>query len=138
MQPRSLYVSSSGGYLAISSDSAILEEFLRNADGQNQALRDNAGLASAIQHLGGAGGGLFGYENQRESMRVTFKGLKNTIAADTTLKMFPPAFREWLDFSLLPDYDAVSKYFYLSAFVGSANADGLTFTFFGPRPPQLN
>lgn len=138
VQPRSLYVSSSGGYLAVSSDGAILEEFLRNADGQNQALRDNPGLANAIQHLGGAGGGLFGYENQRESMRVTFQALKNTLAADPTVKMFPPAFRDWLDFSLLPDYEQVSKYFYLSAFVGSANADGLTFTFFSPRPPQLN
>jgi hypothetical protein len=71
-------------------------------------------------------------------MRVTFKALKNTAAADTTLKMFPPAFREWLDFTLLPDYDAVAKYFYLSTFAGTANADGLTFKVFTPRPPTLN
>jgi hypothetical protein len=64
--------------------------------------------------------------------------LKNTIAADTTLKMFPPAFRAWLDFSLLPEYDAVAKYFYISTFAGSANADGLTFKVFTPRPPTLN
>jgi hypothetical protein len=70
-------------------------------------------------------------------MRVTFKALKNTIAADTTLKMFPPTFRAWLDFSLLPEYDTVEKYFYLSAFVGNANADGLTFKVFTPRPPTL-
>ena len=137
-ETRSLYVSSSGGYLALSTDSAILEEFLRNADGQNKALRDNAGLAGAMQHLGGAGGGLFGFENQREGMRVAFKAFKNTMTADIALNMFPPAFREWLDFSLLPDYESVSKYFCLSAFVGGANADGLTFTFFSPRPPQLN
>ena len=71
-------------------------------------------------------------------MRVTFKALKNTIASDTTLKMFPAAFRAWFDFSLLPDYDPVAKYFYVSEFAGSANAEGLTFTVFTPRPPQLN
>lgn len=137
-QPRSLLISSSGGYLALSSNSAILEEFLRNADGQNKPLRENAGLNSALQHLGGAGGGLFGYENQRETMRLTFKAMQNTVAADAALKMFPPTIREWLDFSLLPDYDAVSKYFYLSTFAGSVNTEGLTFKFFTPRPPQLN
>ncbi|HUC85160.1 MAG TPA: hypothetical protein VL970_08210, partial [Candidatus Acidoferrales bacterium] len=137
-QPRSLYASSSSGYVALSSDRAILEEFLRNADGKNQPLRENPGLASALQHLGGAGGGLFSFENQRESMRLTFKAVKNTLAADTTLKMFPPSFREWFDFSLLPDYDLVSKYFYISTVVGSANSEGLTVRVFAPRPPQLD
>jgi hypothetical protein len=64
--------------------------------------------------------------------------MKNTIAADSALKLFPPAFRAWLDFTLLPDYDSVSKYFYLSVFAGNANSDGLTFKVFTPRPPQLN
>ena len=137
-RPRSLYVSAGGGYLVMSSDVAMVEEYLRSADGAAKPLRENAGLNDALQHLGGAGGGLFGYENQRETMRVTFKMLQNTLAADTTLKMLPPAFRAWLDFSLLPDYDAVAKYFYLSTFAGSANADGLTLKVFTPRPPGLN
>ncbi len=137
-QPRTLYATTSGGYLVLSTDSAIVEEFLRNAGGAAKPLRENAGLTSAQQHLGGGGGGLFGYENQRETMRVTFTALKNSAAADTTLKLFPPALRAWMDFSLLPDFDAVSKYFYLSAYAGNANADGLTFKVFTPRPPTLN
>lgn len=137
-QPRSLLVSFSSGYLAMSSDSAILEEFLRNADGKTKPLREDPGLVAAMQQAGGAGGGVFGYENQRETMRVTFKALKNTMAADTALKMFPPTFRDWLDFNLLPDYDGVAKYFYVSTFAGSANSEGLTLKVFTPRPPQLN
>jgi len=137
-QPRALHVSSGGGYIALSTDEAIVEEFLRSSGGQNKPLRDNPGLMSAMAHLGGAGGGVFGYENQRETMRITFKALKNSIAADTALKLFPPTFREWMDFSLLPDYEAVSKYFYLSTYAGNANAEGLTFKAFAPRPPQLN
>jgi hypothetical protein len=137
-EARTLYMSSSGGYVALSTDSAIVEEFLRNAGGQNKPLRENAGLQSAMQHLGGAGGGLFGYENQRETMRITFKALQNSIAADSTLKMFPTTIREWLDFSLLPDYETISKYFYISTFASSANSEGITLKAFAPRPPNLN
>ncbi len=137
-QPRSLYASASGGYLVLSTDLPIVEEYLRSADGSAKPLRENTGLANAMQHIGGAGGGLFSYENQRETMRVTFKALKNSIAADTTLSMFPPAYRAWLDFTLLPEYDTVSKYFYISTYAGSANADGLTFKVFTPRPPSLD
>jgi len=137
MELHSLYVSASGGYVALSSDQAMVEEFLRGVSGQNKALRDNPALQGALQQLGGAGGGLLGYENQRETMRATFKTLQTPLAADT-LKLFPPAIREWMDFSLMPNYDLVSKYFYISTFVGSANSEGLTFTAFAPRPPGLN
>jgi hypothetical protein len=138
MQTRAVHAASSGGYVALSLDESMVEEFLRSAGGQGKSLRDNAGLQAALLHLGGAGGGLFGYENQRETMRATFKALHNTAAADNALKVFPPAVREWLDFSLLPAYDTVSKYFYVSTFAGSANSEGLTFTAFAPRPPALN
>ena len=52
--------------------------------------------------------------------------------------MFPAAVREWADFTLLPEFEPVQKYFYMSVFAGSANADGLTLKMFAPRPPQLN
>jgi hypothetical protein len=58
--------------------------------------------------------------------------------ASDSMRLVPPALREWFDFSLLPDYDAVSKYFYISAYTGSANSQGITFKVFNPRPPQLN
>lgn len=131
-----LNLSSSGGYLAFSSDPAILEEYLRSADGQSKPLRETAGLADAAQHVG-LGGGLFGYQNQRETMRTSFKLLKDAAEADTTMKMFPPVMREWLDFSLLPDYDLVAKYFYISVFGGNTGGDGLTLKVYSPRPPQL-
>jgi len=137
-QPRKLYLAAAGGYVALSTGSAILEEFLRNADGRNQPLRENAGLVDALQRLGGAGGGVFSYENQRETMRVTFKAVKNSFATEASLRMLPQSYRDWFDFSLLPDYERVSKYFYLSTFAGSANSEGFTFKVYAPRPPQLN
>ena len=136
--PSYLYLSASGGYLAISKNTTILEEYLRSADGKVKPLRETPGIADAAGHVGGTGGGLFSFENQRETMRAAFKLMKISAAGNSAMKMFPPAYRDWADFSLLPDYDAVSKYFYLSVFGGSANADGLTLKVFAPRPPQLN
>ncbi|HEY2329974.1 MAG TPA: hypothetical protein VGI63_09210, partial [Verrucomicrobiae bacterium] len=54
-----------------------------------------------------------------------------------TSLMFPPAFREWADFSLLPDFEPLAKYFYLSVCGSSTTADGLTLKVFSPRPPLL-
>jgi hypothetical protein len=129
--------------VAVSKNSAILENFLRSAANPGRPLSATAGLVDAAQHVGGTGGGLFGYQNQRETMRSTFEGLKKNPAnpAAQTLvsesNLFGLLYKS-ADFTLLPDYDKVARYFYLSVFSGSATADGLSFKFFAPRPPGLN
>jgi len=135
---RSLYCAASGGYVAVTADVSMLEEYLRSNTGQARPLRETAGLADAAQHVGGAGNGLFGYENQHETMRTAFSLLKNSTAADTAMTVFPKSFRDWMDFSLLPDYDQVAKYFFFSVYGGGATTDGLSFKVFAPRPPQMN
>jgi len=135
---RSLYCAASGGYVALTTDASTLEEYLRSNAGQAQPLRETPGLRDAAQHVGGAGSGLFGYENQRETVRAAFALLKEASAADTAMAVFPKSFRDWMDFSLLPDYGQVSKYFCFSVYGGGATADGLSFKVFAPRPPQMN
>jgi hypothetical protein len=136
--PTYTYLSASGGYLAVSADAGLLEEFLRSADGKLKPLAETPGLAELAAHVGGTGGGLFTYEDQREAMRVTFKFLKAASERGATLQMLPPAYKDWTDFALLPDFDLVSKYFYRSVVGGRADADGLTLKIFTARPPQLN
>jgi len=133
-----LLVSNSGGYMAFSMNPGILEEYLRSADSTATALRDTPGLDDAAQHVGGMGGGLFGYQNQDAVMRTAFKLWKSSTTSDPTMKLFPPAVRDWADFSLLPDYAAVAKYFYFSVYAASSDDSGLTLKAFSPRPPQLN
>jgi len=139
----SLYFTTSGGYVAISKDSSILENFLRSAANPGRPLSATAGLIDAAQHVGGAGGGLFGFQNQRETMRFTFEGLKNSAASPAAQALVSQSnlfglLYKSADFSLLPDYDQVEKYFYFSVFGGSSSAEGISFKFFAPRPPQLN
>jgi hypothetical protein len=139
---RSLYLSSSSGYVALSTDVSTLEEYLRSGEKPPKPLSGVPGLIEAAQQVGGTGGGLFGYQNQRETLRFVFKTLKNqptdAISGPTNpLAALPKQIRDWLDFSLLPDYDQVSKYFYYSVYAGNASADGLAFKAFAPRPPGL-
>jgi len=147
--PRSLYCASSSGYVALTTDASMLETYLRSADSKARPLRETAGFADAAQHIGGAGNGLFAYQNQRETMRAAFAAVK-TSSTDSpssgganafgALPFASPEkmFGGWMDFSLLPDYDKVAKYFYFSVTSGSVTADGFSFKVFAPRPPQLN
>jgi hypothetical protein len=141
--PRSLYCTASGGYVALSGTSSLIEDYLRSAESHVKPLSETDGLAEAAQHVGGAGNGLFGYENQAEQMRAFFAALKNdpnsmTGGSNPLLGMWGGSLGDWLDFSLLPDYDQVAKYFSFTVYGASTSADGLTFKFFSPRPPQLN
>jgi len=49
-----------------------------------------------------------------------------------------PNLSKWADFSLLPSFDQISKYFYFMVYGGSAGVDGLTFKLFAPNRPALN
>ena len=145
---RTLSYAASAGYVAFSTDAAILEEFLRSSEGQSKPLRDTAGLAEAIARVGGPSTGWLTYENESETMRALFESLRqgagntNTAGPSVLASAIPFAspekkFKDWLDFSLLPDYDKVARYFTFGVRAGGASVDGLTFKIFSPTPSQL-
>jgi hypothetical protein len=145
--PTSLYCTASGGYVALSTDVSMLENYLRSDDGKTKPLVATPGLADAAQHVGGMGNGLFGYQNQRETVRALFSALKNDPAAGAAALNplanlpYPSAnngFKDLLDFSLLPDFGQVSKYFYITVYGGSSTSEGLDLKVYSPRPPGLN
>ncbi|HUB86716.1 MAG TPA: hypothetical protein VMB22_02410 [Verrucomicrobiae bacterium] len=137
-----LYCAASDGYVALTSDNAMMEEFLRSGQKPPKPLAEIPGMVDAAAHIGGTGNGLFGYENQRETMRAVFKLLQSLSTDDvgglSPMSMMPSSVRDWFDFSLLPDYDQISKYFSFSVYSGNTTVDGLSFKFYVPRPPQLN
>jgi hypothetical protein len=144
---RSLHYSASGGYVGFSYDVNMLEEYLRGSP--SKALRETPGLTDAVQKVGGMQTGLFGYENQAESGRASFEILKKESGTLANLLSDSPlagrlgmdrgdkTFKEWFDFSLLPAWDKISKYFSISVWAGTLNAEGLTVKVFSPVPPQL-
>jgi hypothetical protein len=146
---RTLSCAASGGYVAMSTDTPLLEEYLRSSESQAKALREKIGLLEAAQKVGGMGTGLFNYENEADTMRASFEAAKNDPGASTNgigPSVFPglPGFagpeqnlKAWTDFTLLPAFDKVAQYFYFSIYAVSANADGLTLKVFTPTPPAL-
>lgn len=148
--PRTLHYAAVAGYVAFSMDVSLLEEFLRGSDNPPKALRETPGLMDAAQKVGGQNTGWFGYENQVEAMRVAFETLRKPAGApaastpglDVLANYNPMArpeksFKDWMDFSLLPEFEKVAKYFHFTVSSGSANADGITFKYFWPTPPAL-
>jgi hypothetical protein len=144
--PVSLYCTASGGYVALTTDVSMIENYLRSDDGKTKPLSRTPGLVEAAQHVGGMGNGLFGYQNQRETARSLFAALKNDPAAGALalnpLSMWPSAsgmgLKDLMDFSLLPDYDQISKYFSFTVYGGSSTSEGLDLKIYTPRPPELN
>ena len=147
--PRALSCAASGSYVAMSTDTALLEEYMRSSESQAKTLREKPGLLEAAQKVGGMGTGLFGYDNEVETMRAAFEAVKNDPGASTNgigPSVFPGLpgitgpeknLAAWMDFSLLPAFDKVAQYFYFDVYAGSANVDGLTLKAFSPLSPAL-
>ncbi len=141
--------SASGGYVAISTDVAMLEEYLRSGDSKGKTLRETPGLAEAAQKVGGMSAGFFGYDDQARTMPVIIDTLKkeptalatllgsSPLAARFTMDEVEKKFKEWVDFSLLPSSDKIAKYFHFNVYGGGFTPDGLSLRVFSPVPPQL-
>jgi hypothetical protein len=156
--PRSLSFASSGSYLAFSTDAAMLESYLRSSENTGKGLIETTGLGEAAQKVGGMNSGLFTYENQAETVRA----LVDTLKQDTsTLDAFfrvttegiqltpfraglpkdesgpAKSLKDWVDFSLLPPFEQIAKYFHFSVGAGSLTPDGMAYRVYSPTPPQL-
>lgn len=141
---RSLSYVASSGYVAISSDDSMLEEYLRSSDSQQKSLRETPGLTDAIAKIGGSNAGMFGYENQVLTTRAAFELLRNSTNSSSGMSLpgmagLPTAnkFKDWMDFSLLPPFDKISKYFGFSVYSTASTSDGIAFKMFSPVPAGL-
>lgn len=146
---QTLHFSPGTSYLALSTDAAVLEEYLRNPQGGVRGLRGLAGLTEAAQKVAGPGTTLFGYVNRLETARADFEAWRADVAAATnalSLGSMPAVVglaqpekgvEPWLDFSLLPAFDALAKYFHFTVYACGATPGGITFKYFAPVPPPL-
>jgi hypothetical protein len=139
---RALSFVASSGYVAISADTATLEEFLRN--NADKPLREIPGLAAAAEKTGGTSTGLFIYSNQREDYRSAWEMLrKESDSAANLLRRSPLTGKlgvnenpkEWVDCALLPPFEQVAKYLYFYLWSGTLTADGVEIKAFWPTPP---
>lgn len=146
---KALNYAASGGYLAISMDSGMIEDYLRNGESPSKSLRDTPGLSDAMQKVGGSGTSLFGYANDSDLMHASLDALRtnpdmlNTMGGSLAPLMAAAGvgntvkLQDWLDFSLLPPFEKISKYLYFHVYGGAANDQGIIFKTYSPTPPLL-
>jgi len=135
----SLSYAACGGYVALSTDPALIEEYIRSSNTPPKPLRESAGLGDAAARAGGLSTGWFGFENQAATSRAAFESLRGagTNAPALNNPLLPAGVRDWADFSLLPPFDKIARYFHFTVLTGNASAEGLMFQFFSPAPPLL-
>jgi hypothetical protein len=139
------------GYLAVATDVAHLEAYLGAPPAAAHALAARAGLRVAADKVGGLGTGMFGYTNDRETMRALWDSLQapagdgtnpgalllQQLLAATAMRGEGGGFSEWFDFKLLPPFAQVEKYFHYSVYAGSFDKEGFSLKYFAPKPPGL-
>ncbi|HEY1174504.1 MAG TPA: hypothetical protein VGH19_24275 [Verrucomicrobiae bacterium] len=140
---KALHYVASGGYVAFSTEPAMVEEYVRSAQGGGRPLKETAGLAEAAQKVGGMSSGLLVYENQAITSKIVINALRKNP------EMFDMLFSggavneegkkrraEWFDFTLLPEFSAIEKYFHYSVGGISVDGQGINYKFYGPTPPK--
>lgn len=147
-----IHFAASGGYLAFAGDAATLEEYLRRAESKPKPLAELPGLREAADRVGGSSSGLFGFQNDAESIRMfweAFRSNKNLFVDLVTTQNpalkgamggnedFQKVIAEWVDFSLLPPFEQVAKYFHITVYAGKSSNAGYTLKTFSPLSPKL-
>lgn len=132
-------VSAGNGYLALSTDPAILEQFLRSGEGDGKSLRNNPGLMAAADKVGGLGTGFFGYQDAREGTRIWWEALRQgggleKLGLEGDNSMNGKKVSDWLDFSVLPPFETISKFLGLSVFSGKWEVTGFHLQGYWPSP----
>jgi hypothetical protein len=141
------HFASSGNYLAIARDPAMVEEFIRSGESPGKSLRERSGLLDAAQKVGGTGTGWFGFTDESQQMKLTLEVMRKSDGdadepAGISLNPFNPLsgqfqMKDWFDLSLLPEFSQIAKYFYMTLHSGSATDDGLSFKYYSPTSPEL-
>jgi hypothetical protein len=133
------------GYVAFSSDEALVEALLKPTEASSPSLKNLPALRQGAEQVGGLGTGWFSYQNQRETLRHQLAGVQRLADGPVDLSLLgrlwllfsadqpdrPPLF----DYKLLPPFDVVSKYLGHSVAAGQMTDDGFSFRVFTPTPP---
>ncbi|HXR06211.1 MAG TPA: hypothetical protein VN765_02715, partial [Candidatus Acidoferrum sp.] len=151
---RTYHFAASSGYVALTSDVEMLEEFLRSNDSNKPGLSQTPGLSDAAEKAGGGmSAGIFTFSNDKESTRTLLETLrKEVISGPDLLGLLglemrqnristveeANRFKAWCDFSLLPPAAALIKYFNYSVWVGGFTQDGFVLNCFTPALPSQN
>ncbi len=104
-------------------------------------------MSEALQKIASSSSSMASrFSNDREAMRVTWNMIRKNLAS--TADSLGPVLamvglsdndklKEWVDVSLMPDFDKISKYFSFTVMSETPTAEGMSFKAVAPLPPEL-
>ena len=138
-----IHLVSTGSHLAIATDLAALQTYLKGPKEASKALKDLPGLAEAAQKVGGMNTGSFGYENQREVVRGLWQTLQKNPDLIKNFSGLGGAVKKvgadlaWIDLAALPPFEKVDRYFHFWVYAVKTSPEGFQIRYYGPTPPAL-
>jgi hypothetical protein len=144
-QEAGLHLAPIDDYLVITLDEEVLEGYLRGPSSSSRPLRSAAGLRQSAEALSEGKLTSFRYDNANELLKNLWElGRKNPEMLQSGFGMAGAALgpqmgglEELIDFSQLPPFDQVAKYFHYSVAGSSSDANYLNYRWFRPTPPKL-
>ena len=131
------------GYLVFSMDERILKDYLRSSSEPQSPLRDSAGFRQASAVLGPEKLTFFRYDNPVGWIGRIWEFARENpdfLSEEMIGSEAPPGDADiaaLLDFSALPPFEQVAKYFHFTVSGGNSDAQFLNYRFFMPMPPQI-
>jgi len=145
--PGTQYYCAAGPFhVGLADDASLLEDYLRGGSPNQRPLAARPGLAEAARMVGGMSTGFFTYDNKGESMRAFFDSAqKDSLNAISILKTMrvgaktgeEGGFLNWFDWTLLPPFERVARYFHFSVATLARDTQGYVYRWFAPAPPAL-
>lgn len=146
--PGILHYAAGASQVALATDAALLEEYLRGPATPARSLNALAGLPQAAQRVVEPGTFAFGVLNRSTTARAALATLKrqtNSVAGFAALSPLPGFLVEslaettglgaWLDGSTLPAFDPLARHFHFTVYSFTATSEAIIFKLFAPRPP---
>ncbi|MSR66974.1 MAG: hypothetical protein EXS24_06330 [Pedosphaera sp.] len=150
----SFHLTTSGGYIAVSTDNATLETYLRGpANATLKPLSQKPGLKEAANKVGGFNTGMFVYQNQGSTARILIDGARQGKsflnefpftelfgrggAVDPVTGLPGSNLSKYIDLKALPEYEKIEKYFGFSVSAMSITDKGYSLKMYSPRPSGL-
>ncbi len=135
-----IHLAAAAGYVAIATDVASLEAYLRGPKENGKSLKDLPGLAAAAQKVGGMNTGFFGYENYRETMRGLWETMQKNPKMFTDfapMSTMGISFPDWINLGAMPPFEKVEQYFHFWVYGMKTTPEGMQIRYFSPAPPAL-
>ena len=150
LETMGLHFVASGMYVAFSTNEAMLESYLRSANGPGRPLKTNPEFQQAINAVGGFKSGYVYYQSFQSSVEIVYENFRNNPESPLSamigmglgagipgISAPSEEASPFFDFKQLPPFDQVKKYFHFNVSGNSSDDTMLNIKSMAPIPASM-